>query len=144
VDDPAEIEIGPVAIRAFAMHHGPGGAQNLGFVVTIGARRLLHVGDTQISAEELAALPVTEADRSVDVAMIPYWHLAQYGWVQQLADTFAPRQLVVMHLPDERAPAKLYGAGQTRAGLLQRLRERFGEEAIFVEPDTQRVFQPPL
>jgi L-ascorbate metabolism protein UlaG (beta-lactamase superfamily) len=142
VGAPAELEIGPTTVRAFAMHHGPGGAQNLGFVVTLGGRKLLHIGDTQLSPDELAALPGTEADRPVDVAMIPYWLLAQDRWVAELERTFAPRQIVVMHLPYARAPARLYGEGRTRATLLELLRERFGEEAIFAEPDTSRVFQP--
>ncbi len=141
-DTPVELEIGPVAIRAFDMHHGKGRARNLGFVVTIGGRKLLHVGDTKISAAELQALPVNGADRPVDVAMIPYWQLAQDEWVAALENTFAQRQIVVMHLPSARAPQALYGRGVTRASMLEQLRERFGEVAIF-EIDSTRVFQPP-
>jgi L-ascorbate metabolism protein UlaG (beta-lactamase superfamily) len=144
VDAPSEIEIGPASVRAFAMHHGPGGAQNLGFLVTLAGRKLLHVGDTQLSADELEALPVTVTDRPVDVAMIPYWHLTQNRWQAALAHTFAPERVVMMHLPTERAPQRLYGPGQTRDELLERVRERFGDEAIFTAPGTVRVFQSHL
>ncbi|HXV76137.1 MAG TPA: YqgE/AlgH family protein [Candidatus Polarisedimenticolaceae bacterium] len=97
---PETLERSGVPLRVINLHHGRGGerpVQNLGFVVTLGDTRLLHVGDTVASADELGAAAIGP----VDVAFLPYWLLI--GAAE--ARVVGADRIVAMHLPPAGAPA---------------------------------------
>lgn len=94
------------------LHHGRGRrpeVQNLGFVIELGGLRVLHIGDTEASAEEFRAYDLDGV--GIDVGLLPAWQVE--GSV--LAE-IRPRHLVAMHLASPDAPPYYFGA----AGSLER------------------------
>ena len=70
--------------------------ENLGFVVELGDERALHVGDANVSSDNLRPfnLPGT-----VDVALIPFWYLTDRPGRRIVAEQIAARDVVALHLP---------------------------------------------
>lgn len=78
------------------LHHGHGrGVENRGFLITLGGWTVLHMGDTEVDREELAA---SLAGRTVDVAFVPSWYFARPPWQGAVEAAVHPQHLVVMHL----------------------------------------------
>jgi L-ascorbate metabolism protein UlaG (beta-lactamase superfamily) len=70
--------------------------EHLGFIIGIGGRRVLHVGDTEISARTFAPLRLDTA--RVDVALVPYWALLDDDSRNVIIRYIAPRHLVAIHV----------------------------------------------
>jgi len=97
-----------IRVEALNLHHGRGrGVDNLGFLVTIGGLRLLHVGDTVVTLEEIA--PLALATAGIDVAFVPFWHLLDDGGRAMVERGIAPGRVVAMHLPASGAPPEAFG-----------------------------------
>jgi L-ascorbate metabolism protein UlaG (beta-lactamase superfamily) len=66
--------IGGVSLQLLGLPHGGERhrqVQHLGYVVELGGRRVLHVGDTEVSANAFAPLRLDTA--RIDVALLPAW-----------------------------------------------------------------------
>jgi L-ascorbate metabolism protein UlaG (beta-lactamase superfamily) len=100
---------GDVRVLALGMPHGVTSrpVANIGFVVEVGSCRLLHVGDTTIGGEELAALDLGE----VDIALLPYWYLLTPELGDAVRQVLRPRAILILHPP---------AAGQESASLTSR------------------------
>ena len=91
-----------VTIEALGLPHGRtrNPATNVGFLIQLGGRRILHPGDAEFAASDVARLGL--AGRRVDVALLPQWYLtssAQRAVVRQLR----PTMIIALHVaPDER------------------------------------------
>ena len=70
--------------------------EHLGFIVDIGGRRVLHVGDTHISAETYAPFRLDTA--RIDVALLPAWAVTDDDARRAIARWIRPRQVVAFHL----------------------------------------------
>lgn len=114
-----------VRLRVLRLHHGRSRPiQNLGFVLQLKDGRVLHVGDTEVTAAELAVhgLPSLE----LDVAFLPFWQLLDPNDLASYQKALEARYVVPMHIPTEEAPADYFGAPGGRRGLLERLRDHDG------------------
>jgi L-ascorbate metabolism protein UlaG (beta-lactamase superfamily) len=90
------------------LHHGTGSqTQNLGFVVEIGGAKVLHVGDTEASAADLA--PHGLYDAGIDVALLPVWFYS-YPSFDASVRALRARRLVAFHVAPADAPAEYHGA----------------------------------
>jgi L-ascorbate metabolism protein UlaG (beta-lactamase superfamily) len=47
--------------------------QNLGCVIEIGGKKILHIGDADMTAENFSLFNLSH--EKIDVAFIPYWYL---------------------------------------------------------------------
>ena len=47
--------------------------ENLGYLLTVNGKKLLHVGDADMSAENFE--PYKLNNESIDVAFLPFWYL---------------------------------------------------------------------
>jgi L-ascorbate metabolism protein UlaG (beta-lactamase superfamily) len=69
----------------------------VGHLVQMGGKRVLHVGDAELGAEQLEGLGL--AAKGVDVAILPYWAFAREGAKSLIAKQIAPKKVVAMRLP---------------------------------------------
>lgn len=69
---------------------------HLGYVVELGGKRVLHVGDTDIS--EAAFRPLRLDTARIDVALLPDWMITSAEGRETIARWIKPRQVVAIHL----------------------------------------------
>lgn len=70
------LNVAGIAVDVLDLPHNPTPSQrvtNVGYLVTIGGMRILHVGDADPTAENYAPLRLSQ--RPVDVAFVPFWYL---------------------------------------------------------------------
>lgn len=94
-------------ITAMDMHHGldrEPPVKNNAYLIDMGDWRILHVGDTEITLQELDRFNLSE---EIDVALVPPWFLMGRGWESvgqwraTLESSIRPRYLALMHLPSD-------------------------------------------
>lgn len=132
-----EIEPAGIPLELMFLHHGSGRSLiNLGIIVTLGDMRILHMGDTSASAEELAVFELGK--REIDIAMVPYWYLLDADGRTAIAEQVAPHRVVAIHIPAADAPSDYFGKAGDLPGLLRRLREDWPGLIVFAEPMEQQ------
>jgi L-ascorbate metabolism protein UlaG (beta-lactamase superfamily) len=70
--------------------------EHLGYVVELGGRRVLHVGDTDFT--EAAFAPFRLDTARIDVALLPYWAVTSREGRRVIARWIRPRQVVAFHV----------------------------------------------
>ena len=74
--------------------------QNFGHLIEIGGKKLLHIGDADMTAENFAAFEL--ARENIDVAFIPYWFLTSENGRKLVSEQFNPKRIIAVHIsPDE-------------------------------------------
>jgi L-ascorbate metabolism protein UlaG (beta-lactamase superfamily) len=73
--------------------------EHLGYIVELGGRRILHVGDAELSEATLAPLRLDTA--RIDVALIPAWLLTDPDSRAAIQRWIRPRQVVAFHMGDD-------------------------------------------
>jgi L-ascorbate metabolism protein UlaG (beta-lactamase superfamily) len=77
------------------------GVEHLGYVVELGGRRVLHVGDTDIG--EGAFAPFRLDTSRIDVALLPSWMVTSREGREVIARWIRPRQVVAFHVGEGEA-----------------------------------------
>lgn len=117
-----EVEVvraGGVTVELLLLHHGrEQPIQNLGFVIELGAFRVLHVGDTEAVWSDFA--PYAKRLEEIDVALVPVWFLT-VGQHSAVLERIAPRTIIAMHLPAPDAPPDYFWPDRSYREHLQRL-----------------------
>jgi len=90
-------------------------------VVEMGGKRILHVGDAEVTAEQLQGLDLPS--RRLDAAILPYWVLRQVEARRVVDRLVAARRVVAMRLPAG-------GAREAEA----RIRELYPDAVILSRP----------
>ena len=75
--------------------------QNLGHVVRLGGKKLLHVGDADTSAEIFGQFNLDE--EGIDVAFIPYWFLLGSEGQAVVREHIKPKHIIAVHIPPSEA-----------------------------------------
>lgn len=91
---------GGARIGFLRLRHSSGsgqGVQNLGHVIEIGGHTILHAGDAELLAEELAAYDLPA--RRIDVALVPYWVLLSGEGCAVVRDRVAAQTVIAVHIP---------------------------------------------
>ena len=112
-----------VRLTVLNLHHGRGRnptVQNLGLLLDVGGLRLLHVGDTEVSAADVR--PYRLREEGIDVALVPYW-LLLYDNFRPMLEELGARHTVAMHLPSRDAPESYFDPAQDLEGLKDLIRE---------------------
>jgi L-ascorbate metabolism protein UlaG (beta-lactamase superfamily) len=108
----AVLKAAGIEFEVLGLGHGAGRhgwIQNLGHVVKLGGKKLLHVGDAEPSAEIFAQFNLDE--EGIDVAFIPFWFLLGSDGQTVVREHIKPKHVVAVHIsPSEAATA----AGQIR------------------------------
>jgi L-ascorbate metabolism protein UlaG (beta-lactamase superfamily) len=71
--------------------------QNLVHVVTLGGRRILHLGDATMQSDAYA--PYADQLQDIDVALIPYWFFDDEEGRKTIATWLQARLQIAMHVP---------------------------------------------
>lgn len=114
--------VGGVRLELLGIGHGTGRhatIQNLGHIVTLGGKTLLHIGDASTEDPSIFdALNLDEAN--VDVAFLPVWFLTSDEGAAIVRQHIKPKHIVAIHMPAEDP--------QSAAA---RIRERFPDAVPF-------------
>lgn len=117
----AVIEYEGLRVTLLNLHHGRGRnppVQNLGFLIELGGLRLLHVGDTEVTLNDVR--PYALGDAGIDVFFVPAWYFTYSQWQPLLTEVDASVR-VIMHLAEPGAPASFFGPEGSRAKRLERI-----------------------
>lgn len=71
--------------------------QNLGHLVRVGGKKLLHIGDAEIDPAILEKLELDE--EGIDVAFLPVWFLTGSEGAAVVREHINPRHIVAVHMP---------------------------------------------
>lgn len=88
---------GSATIWALGLPHGPQSPANVGFVVDIGGRRVLHVGDSDAGLDAFTALRLTEL--GIDVALLTMGYLVKPELRDVVQRFIRPTEIAVIHVP---------------------------------------------
>lgn len=100
-----------IRVDVLGLSHGGGRFQkvrNMGYVIHLGGKRVLHVGDAQIN--NACFEPMEQFAKGVDVACLPHWMVEHPTGVAFVRDVLQPKQLIVFHIMPrdaERVVAKV-------------------------------------
>lgn len=92
-------EFGGVRAEAFGLSHGKvnyGDVQHLGWVVTLGGRSVVHLGDGIIDEKTLRRAELLDA--SIDVGVLPFWFLTYPFGKRLVARAFRPQAVFACHI----------------------------------------------
>jgi L-ascorbate metabolism protein UlaG (beta-lactamase superfamily) len=99
-NDVAVMEVEGIKVNALALSHGSGNMEeivNLGYVLEIAGKRLLHVGDAELN--EKSKEPLAQHALGVDTACLPYWWLLDEEGRKFVDKTLKPKSIVALHIP---------------------------------------------
>lgn len=104
-----EREVNGIKVKAFFIYHAGGSRtrsiENMGFLVEVGGKRILHLGDADMNPDRFAELDLKSMD--IDIAMVPYWYMADETGIQIINDSIRPKQLLGIHFPKAGSPMAL-------------------------------------
>ncbi len=85
-------------IEAFALTHGEGrDVDNLGFLVDLNGRTVLHLGDSEASGEEFAGAGLSR--RHIDLGLVPLWYVFGDKWKGALDRLRGLGSVALFHFP---------------------------------------------
>ena len=93
-----------VAVELLGLPHGGRRhrqVEHLGYVVELGGRRILHVGDTDVSEATFAPFRLDTA--RIDIALLPAWMMTSEEGRQVINRWIRPRQAVAFHVGSDDA-----------------------------------------
>jgi L-ascorbate metabolism protein UlaG (beta-lactamase superfamily) len=111
-----------VRVELLGIGHGSGRhetVQNLGHIVTLGGKTLLHIGDA--STEDASIFDAFDLDEAeIDVAFLPVWFLTSDEGAAIVRQHIKPKHIVAVHMPAEEPQRAAAG-----------VRERFPDAVAF-------------
>jgi L-ascorbate metabolism protein UlaG (beta-lactamase superfamily) len=114
--------IGGVKVELLGLGHGSGRhgtVQNLGHIVSLGGKTLLHIGDA--STEDASIFDAFDLDAAnIDVAFLPVWFLTSEAGAAIVRQHIKPKHIVAIHMP----------AGEPQRAVAQ-IAERFPDAVPF-------------
>lgn len=100
----AVLDIGGIKLTVLGLRHvnlRHRGVENLGYIVEIAGRKVLHVGDAELSDENFARFLLK--DENIDVAVLPAWFLDTSTGCEQVKKLIGAKQLIATHIPPDHA-----------------------------------------
>lgn len=99
VMDTVGIKLTVLGLRHVNLRHRE--VQNLGYIVEIAGRKVLHVGDAELSDENFASF-LLKAE-NIDVAVLPAWFLDTSAGCDQVKKLIGAKHLIATHIPPDHA-----------------------------------------
>jgi L-ascorbate metabolism protein UlaG (beta-lactamase superfamily) len=101
----AAVRAAGIDVEVLGLGHGTerhASIQNLGHVIKLGGKKLLHVGDADTSAEIFGQFNLDE--EGIDIAFIPYWFLLGSEGQAVIREHIKPKHIIAVHIsPSESA-----------------------------------------
>lgn len=134
-----QVEWAGIDVSTLSLHHGrevP--VQNLGFLVSLGNKKILHIGDTVANEEEFKVNHLVQ--EKIDIAFIPFWYLTEPDSKKAIPNAIHPRQIVVMHVPPPDAKDEYIEKLGGWQEMLKQINKDFPESFVFREVMTTKQF----
>lgn len=96
-------EVNGIKVSAFFIYHSGSSnpqmrnIENMGYLVEIGGKRILHLGDSDMGPKRFAELDLKSLN--IDIAMVPYWYMADETGVKIIRESIQPKNLLGIHYP---------------------------------------------
>ena len=90
----AGIEFEILGLRHGTSRHAT--IQNLGHVIKLGGKKLLHIGDADTAVENFDRFNLDE--EGIDIALIPFWFLLGTDGQTIVRDHIKPKQIIAVHI----------------------------------------------
>jgi len=90
-----------IKIRAFKIDHAGNrhkAIENVGYIITIGKKNFLHVGDTHWNVENKMFDKLEMANEKIDVAFLPYWMLLEKNAKKLIKKHLKTSQIIATHI----------------------------------------------
>ena len=106
--------VGGIEVELLGLPHGGTrhrGVEHLGYIVDVGGRRVLHVGDTDFTEATFAPFRLDTA--RIDVALLPHWMVTSREGRRVIERWIRPRHVVAFHVGEdemERVPREVQAA----------------------------------
>ena len=116
-----DVKIAGLEFEMLGLGHGSGSfseIQNLGHIVKLGGKKLLHVGDVEPDAEIFAKFKLVEA--GIDVAILPFWFLTGKDGQAIVKEHIKPKHLIAVHTETLKA-----------ASITSQIKEAFPDAVVF-------------
>jgi len=98
------MKVAGIDIEILRLRHGAGrhaNIQNLGHVIKLGGKKLLHIGDADTAVENFDEFNLDE--EGIDIAFLPFWFLLGAEEQALVRDHIRPKQIIAVHIsPGER------------------------------------------
>lgn len=88
-----------VDIEILGLRHGTerhAAIQNLGHIIKLGGKKILHIGDADTSVENFEKLNLDE--EQIDIALLPYWFLIGSEGQTVIREHIKPKQIIAVHI----------------------------------------------
>ena len=97
------MKVSGIEFEILRLSHGTGRhatIQNLGHIIKLGGKKLLHIGDADTSIENFEKFNLDE--EQIDIAFIPFWFLIGTEGQTVVKDHIKPRHIIAVHIsPNE-------------------------------------------
>lgn len=106
-----EREVNGIKVTAFFIYHAGSSnpstrkIENMGYLVNINGTKVLHLGDSDMNPDRFKELDLKSM--GVDIAMVPYWYMADEAGISIVNDLIAPKHLIGIHFPKAGSPMAL-------------------------------------
>ena len=121
----AGIEIDILRIRHGYAHNYS--LQNLGHILHLGGKKILHIGDAEMISENFALFDLPA--EKIDVALLPYWFLTSASGSKIVRELIQPKAIIAMHIE----PAQV-------SSISAEIAESFPSAHVFTRPMEKLVF----
>ncbi len=98
------MKLAGIDVEVLGVGHGSGrhaAIQNLGHVVSIGGKKVLHIGDADISTEIFDAFDLET--RGIDIAVLPFWFLTAKTGRELVERHIRPKHIIATHITPSEA-----------------------------------------
>ena len=101
------LNVNGIDFEILRLSHGTGRhatIQNLGHIIKLGGKKLLHVGDADTAVENFEKFNLEE--EGIDIAFLPLWYLLYPSGQTLVREHIKPKQIIAVHIsPSEGATA---------------------------------------
>lgn len=104
------------------------GIQNLGYLIEIGGRKILHTGDADMTAENFTGFNLDK--QGIDVAIIPYWYLLSENGRELVKKHLNPNHIIAVHISPNGAEK-----------IVEQIRQFYPDAGIFTKISEEKGFK---
>jgi L-ascorbate metabolism protein UlaG (beta-lactamase superfamily) len=93
------MRLADIDVEFLGVGHGSGRhatIQNLGHVITLGGKKVLHIGDADLTPEIFDAFDLET--RGIDIAVLPFWFLTAEGGRKIVEQHIKPKHIIATHI----------------------------------------------
>lgn len=97
--DRRSMNLAGIDVEFLGVGHGSGrhtSIQNLGHLISIGGKKVLHIGDADISDEIFDAFDLEQ--KGIDIALLPVWFLTGKTGKELVERHIRPKQIIAVHV----------------------------------------------